>query len=99
MPFNVYEADSEGDGRLPSERPNGNSEHPRTVGSRRKRDEVLLLWKRDKAVPLAIADKARLSVATVARILTEEGVELPSYLTTTGRREKPPSCPHCGKPV
>lgn len=75
------------------------STHPRTRGAKRKREEVLTLWNRDKAVPLAIADKVGLSVTTVSRVLVEEGAELAPYLTTTGRREEPSACRHCGKPI
>jgi hypothetical protein len=38
-------------------------------------------------------------VRTVSRVLHEQGVEIHSYLTTTGPRAKRPKCPHCGKRI
>lgn len=92
MPSEAIETKEAGVRSFPSEAP---KRHPRTIGASRKRDEILLLRERDKAVPLAIASKVGLSVTAVSRVLAEEGVELAPYLTTTGRREKQ-SCPHCG---
>ena len=89
MPFDAIGTD------LPKEAQH--PEHPRKIGARRKRDDILTLRKRDKAVPLAIAGKVGLSVTAVSRVLTEAGVDLAPFLTTTGRREKQATCPHCGR--
>jgi hypothetical protein len=93
LPFDAIETVLPEARSFPSGARNG---HPRAIGAARKREEILILWTRDKAVPLAIAGKVGLSVTTVSRVLAEEGIALAPYLTTTGRREKH-CCPHCGK--
>jgi DNA invertase Pin-like site-specific DNA recombinase len=70
----------------------------RHVWSARLREDIATLWQRG-LVPLAIAYKLEISVTTVSRVLREQGVEIPSYLTATGPRVKRPRCPHCGKRI
>jgi hypothetical protein len=60
---------------------------------------VLLLWRQRKMVPLAIADRLRISIDTVAKILRAEGLEIPVYLTTTGPKDRQSRCRHCGQRV
>jgi hypothetical protein len=59
------------------------------------REDVLRLWQRG-LVPLAIAAAVSRSVSYVSEILRDEGVEIPSYLTTSGPRPEPSRCPNCG---
>jgi hypothetical protein len=57
------------------------------------RAEVLILWQRG-LVPLAIADPK-----SVTRILHAEGFEIPSYLTTTGQKDRRRRCEHCRQKI
>ena len=50
-------------------------------------------------VPLAIADKLGLRVETVARLLREQGIAIPPYLTTRDGKRERTLCPHCHKPL
>jgi hypothetical protein len=46
-------------------------------------------------VPIAIADTIGTSIDTVTRIIRSEGLEIPSYLTTTGPKDRRPRCTNC----
>jgi hypothetical protein len=78
--------------------PRSNSANPtgRALFSQRLRGDIMKLHRRG-LVPLAIADALYVRPETVARILRENGVDIPSYLTTTGPKRRPESCPHCNR--
>jgi hypothetical protein len=61
------------------------------------RDEDVVLLRRQGLVPLAIADQLHMSVERVVRVLGENDLEVPTYLTTYSPPARGPICPHCGK--
>ena len=60
------------------------------------RNDVELLYDRG-LVPMAISDKLGVSDRRVAAILSDLGIEVPSYLTLSGPPRERRRCPHCGR--